>query len=80
MFGSANGGLGGLKPTLVETTPVPNGCIINKADSMVMLMDTAVSGKPHQVCEISSTQGIIVPFGLDSQEASSPERDNLTLR
>ena len=58
--------------------PVPNGCIINKAESMVMLMDTGVSGNPHQQCEISSTQGIIVRLWTGMWDADSPEYDNLT--
>jgi hypothetical protein len=64
--------------TADEATPKPNGCLINKSDSMVMLMETAVSGKPHQVCEISSTQGIIVPLWTGFAEASTPDRDSWT--
>jgi hypothetical protein len=58
--------------------PVPNGCIINSTGPMVMLMETTVSGKPHQVCEISSTQGIIVPLWTGFSEDSTPDRDSWT--
>ena len=78
MFGWINGGRGGLQQLLMEATPKPNECLINKSDSMVMLMETAVSGKPHQVCEISSTQGIIVPLWTGFAEASTPDRDSWT--
>ncbi len=59
-----------------EATPKPDGCLINKSESMVMLMETTVSGNPHQVCEISSTQGIIVPLWTAFWEASTPEYMN----
>ena len=38
-----------------------------------MLMETVLIGKPHQVCEISSTQRIIVPLWTAFWEASTPE-------
>jgi len=38
-----------------EFTPKPGGCLMNKSSSMVMLMETTVTGKPHQICEISSS-------------------------
>ena len=59
-----------------QSTPKPDGCIINKNNSMVMLMETTVTGKPHQVCEISSNQGIIVPLWTAFWEASTPEYMN----
>jgi hypothetical protein len=46
--------------TVDEATPKPDGCLINSTDSMVILMDTGVNGKPHQVCNISSSQGIMI--------------------
>ena len=62
-----------------QATPKPDGCLINKSDSMVMLMNPALVGKPpHQVCMISSDQGIIVPLWLAFQEDSTPEFDNYT--
>jgi len=61
-----------------EATPQPDGCIMNNSTSMVMLMETAVIGKPHQVCEISSNQGIIVPLWTGFWEASTPEFMNYT--
>jgi len=36
-------------------------------------MDTGVNGKPHQKCEVSSTQGIMVPLWTGFWEASTPE-------
>jgi hypothetical protein len=45
-----------------EFTPKPDGCVINKSDSMVMLIDPTVEGSPHLVCTISSTQGIMIPM------------------
>ena len=59
-----------------QATPKPDGCIINKNNSMVMLMETTVTGKIHQVCEISSNQGIIVPLWTAFWEASTPEYMN----
>src|SRR4030095_4170639 len=47
-----------------EATPKPDGCLINKSESMVMLMETTVEGSPSQVCDISSDQGIIVPLWI----------------
>jgi hypothetical protein len=41
-----------------------------------MLMETTVIGKPHQVCEISSSQGIMVPLWTAFWEASTPEYMN----
>jgi hypothetical protein len=58
--------------------PVLNGCIINKSEPMVMLMETTVNGKPHQVCEISSTQGIIVPLWTGFWDADNPEDEKKT--
>jgi hypothetical protein len=62
-----------------EATPKPDGCLMNKSTSMVMLMETAVPGRPHQVCEISSTQGIMVPlwtaWAEDSINQNPPRHD-----
>jgi hypothetical protein len=62
--------------TIDGATPTPDGCIINKSSSMVMLMETTVTGNPHQVCQISSNQGIIVPLWTAFWEASTPEYMN----
>src|SRR6266540_5576346 len=59
-------------------TPQTNSCIINSTSPMVMLIETTVSGKPHQTCEISSTQGIIVPLWTGFAEASTPDRASWT--
>lgn len=47
-----------------QFTPKPDGCLINKSDSLVMLIDTTVEGSPHQLCKISSKHGIIVPLWI----------------
>jgi hypothetical protein len=51
-----------------EATPEPGGCLIvnndNKSDPAVMLMETAVDDSPHQVCKITSMQGIFVPLWM----------------
>jgi hypothetical protein len=48
-----------------QATPKPNGCLINKVDSMVMLMNTAnVVSPPPQVCKISPDDGIMIPLWI----------------
>jgi hypothetical protein len=47
-----------------EFTPKPDGCLINKSDPLVMLMDTTVEDSPHQICKISSNQGIMIPMWI----------------
>ena len=62
--------------TADEVPPKPDGCLINKSESMVMLMDTTAPGKVQQICKISSTQGIIVPLWTAFMEDSTPEFHN----
>ena len=50
--------------SIEETTPVQGGCIIDKSDSIVMLMETTVGGTHNQECEISSNQGILIPLWI----------------
>jgi len=47
-----------------QFNPKPGGCLINNSSSMVMPVETTVEGSPHQVCTISSKQGIIVPMWI----------------
>ena len=62
-------------PTIDEATPEPDGCLIHDMGSMVALMDTIVSGSPHQVCEISSNQSIMmIPLWTAFLEDSKSER------
>ena len=60
--------------TIDEATPKPDGCLIHDMGSMVALMETTVSGKPHQVCEISSNQSIMIPLWTAFMEDSISER------
>jgi hypothetical protein len=62
-----------------EATPKDGGCLINKADSMVMLMQTTFGGTHNQVCNISSNNTIMIPLwagwcdtGGDLQHISDP--------
>lgn len=47
-----------------QFTPKPDGCIINKSGSMVMLLNTIAEGQVHQKCTISSNQGIMIPMWI----------------
>jgi hypothetical protein len=60
------------------TFPTDGGCLINNSESLLMFMDTAISGKPHQNCEISSNQGIMIPLWTGVFEDSVPEYDSYT--
>ena len=39
-----------------------NGCLMNKENSMVMLVDTSAGGKWTQQCKISQGNGILIPI------------------
>ena len=68
-----------MKTNTAGNDPIPNGCIVNKTSSMVMLMDTgAATGRPQQACEISSSQGIMVPLWTGFWDADNPEDEKKT--
>jgi len=47
-----------------QFTPKPGGCLINNANSLVMVVDATVEGSPQMVCKISSQQGIMIPLWI----------------
>ena len=48
-----------------QVEPKAGGCLVNRSDSMVMLMGSAdVVSPPLQVCKISSKQGIMIPMWI----------------
>lgn len=61
-----------------QATPKPSGCLIEKSGSVAFLMNTIVEGRPHQICEISANQSIMIPLWMAFQEDSRPEFDNYT--
>jgi hypothetical protein len=65
-----------------QATPKAGGCLINRSDSMVMLMGQAdVVSPPLQVCKISSTEGIMIPMWIawcDSSEHPDYSDEKLT--
>jgi hypothetical protein len=50
--------------SLDEATPKQDGCLINKSESLVMLMETADTTSANQKCTILSTQGILTPLWI----------------
>jgi hypothetical protein len=60
-----------------QATPKPGGCLIvnndYKSESMVMLMPQHdVHFPPTQTCQISSTQGIIIPLWVGWEDHDTP--------
>ncbi len=53
-----------LGTSLSEATPKQDGCLINKSESLVMLMETADTASAYQKCDISSKQGILIPLWI----------------
>ena len=43
-------------------TPKPDGCLANKLGSLVMMLEVSEVSDVHQTCEISSSQGIMIPL------------------
>jgi hypothetical protein len=64
-----------IKVSKEEAIPKENGCLMNKSDSMVMLMETAVASN-HQNCKISSKDGIMIPIWTGWVDASNPDHKN----
>jgi hypothetical protein len=58
--------------------PEEGGCMINTSEPLIMLMDTAISGKPLQKCVITSSQGIMFPLWTGEFEDSLPEYNSYT--
>ena len=45
-----------------ETTPIKDGCLINKTNSVVFVIEPTIGIVPNQICDISSKQGILIPL------------------
>ena len=66
-----------ISTTLVEVAPGHGGCLMNRVDSMVMVMQTEVEGS-HHVCEISSNDSIMIPLWTAWNDNSVPELKDAT--
>lgn len=53
-----------------------NGCLMNKENSMVMLVDTAAGGKWTQQCKISQSDGILIPIWTGECNKAEKECQN----
>ena len=49
-----------LSPDEIKT--VKDGCLINKTDSVVFVIEPTIGIIPNQICDISSKQGILIPL------------------
>jgi hypothetical protein len=53
----------GFDPETTKLTGLEeNGCLMNKENSMVLLVDTSVGGVLNQKCTISHNEGILIPI------------------
>jgi hypothetical protein len=57
-----------------EATPKNGGCLINKVDSMVMLMRPIFGGVQNQNCNISSNDTIMMPLWIGWCDSSKSGR------
>lgn len=56
-----------------QATPKAGGCEINSSSSLVMLLETAdVNSPPLQTCQISSSQGVIIPLWIGWCDTHTP--------
>ena len=57
-----------------------NGCFINKTGPVAFLMGPAIGGVHHQICEISSNQGIFIDGWSGECDASSKGNENKSFK
>jgi hypothetical protein len=53
-----------LSQSMQEIVPKPGGCVANISGSLVMMMENAYATNAHQTCEITSSQGIMMPLWI----------------
>lgn len=61
-----------------QSEPSNGSCLINRSDSMVMLLNPAIGGEHQLECDISSNEGIMVPSwsGFFENNDKDDEPDN----
>jgi hypothetical protein len=62
-----------------EDVPPPDGCLINRSGSMVMLMENADTTSAINMCDISSSEGILVPLWVGWADSATPHDPNKTM-